>query len=104
VPRDVVFGKFASVGGIKESWTTPVYILMANFADALPADEDPMPPDGNAHPMPGNLVHNPNLFVQPQYPEIGWDAVPALNVNDQGGVQGGHDAILEQNVELEEDV
>jgi hypothetical protein len=60
VPRDVVFGKFASVGGITESWTALVYILSAVFADALPTDEDPMPPDGNPHPMPGNLVHNPN--------------------------------------------
>jgi hypothetical protein len=43
VPRDVVFGRFASVGGARESWTAPVFILSADFADALPADEDPMP-------------------------------------------------------------
>jgi hypothetical protein len=43
VPRDVVFGKFATVGGVKESRTAPVYILTAEFADALPGDEDPMP-------------------------------------------------------------
>jgi hypothetical protein len=55
VPRDVVFAKFASVGGVKESWTAPVFILSADFADALPADEDQMPPDGNPHPLPGNL-------------------------------------------------
>jgi hypothetical protein len=34
-----------------------------------------MPPDGNPHPMPGNLQPNLNMFVGPQYPEIGWDAV-----------------------------
>ncbi|KAM0900535.1 hypothetical protein ACQ4PT_020580 [Festuca glaucescens] len=51
VPRDVVFGRFASVGGIKDSWTVPMFILMAEFAEALPADEDPMPMDGNPHPM-----------------------------------------------------
>jgi hypothetical protein len=35
VPRDVVFGKFATVGGVCETWTVPVYILTAKFADAL---------------------------------------------------------------------
>jgi hypothetical protein len=83
VPRDVVFGRFANVGGgVKESWTAPLYILTADFADALPADEDPMPPDGNPHPMPDNLVHNDNIFVMPQYPEIGWDAVPIQEAGD----------------------
>jgi hypothetical protein len=75
VPRDVVFGKFSTVGGVKETWTAPVFILSAEFAEQLPADEDQMPPDGNPHPMPGNMQPNLNLFVQPQYPEIGWDAV-----------------------------
>jgi hypothetical protein len=76
VPRDVVFGKFASVGGVRESWTAPVYILSADFADALPADEDQMPPDGNPHPLPGHLQQFLNNFVMPQYPEIGWNAIP----------------------------
>jgi hypothetical protein len=78
VPRDVVFGKFSTVGGVKETWTAPVFILSAEFAEQLPADEDPMPPDGNPHPMPGNLQPNMNLFVPPQYPEIGWDAVEEI--------------------------
>jgi hypothetical protein len=82
VPKDVVFGRFANVGGVKESWTTPLYILTADFADALSADEDHMPPDGNPHPMPGNLLHNENNFVMPQYPEIGWDAVPIQDAGD----------------------
>ncbi|KAM0865930.1 hypothetical protein ACQ4PT_042941 [Festuca glaucescens] len=56
VPRYVVFGKFAMVGGVKESWTTPVYILTADFADVLPADEDQMPPDGNPHPFPDSDI------------------------------------------------
>ncbi|KAM0880257.1 hypothetical protein ACQ4PT_033714 [Festuca glaucescens] len=76
VPRDVAFGKFATVGGVKESWTAPVFILTAHFADVLPANEDPMPLDGNPHPLPGNLQPHPNLFVNPQYPEIGWDVGP----------------------------
>jgi hypothetical protein len=77
-----VFGKFATVGGVRETWTVPVYIMTAEFADALPGDEDQMPPNGNPHPLPGNLQFNNNLFVMPQFPEIGWDAVQD-NAGDQ---------------------
>jgi hypothetical protein len=48
---------------------------MSEFADVLPADEDQMPPDGNPHPLPGHILQNLNMFVMPQYPEIGWDPV-----------------------------
>ncbi|CAM0956790.1 unnamed protein product [Alopecurus aequalis] len=84
VPRDVVFNKYSSVGAIRESWTVPLYVLSAVFADDLPADEDPMALDGNPHPLPGGLFHNDNLFVGPQFPEVGWDAVQEpVNVQDQ---------------------
>jgi hypothetical protein len=76
VPRDVVYGKYASVGGTRESWTAPLFILSADFADMFPPDEDQMPLDGNPHPMPGNLQPNQHLFVPPQFPEIGWDMPP----------------------------
>ncbi|KAM0851424.1 hypothetical protein ACQ4PT_052440 [Festuca glaucescens] len=89
VPRDVVFERFATVGGAKESWTALVYILTAEFAEALPADEDQMPPDGNPHPFPGELQPNNNIFVNPQFPEIGWDAVQDFG-HEQQGNQGGH--------------
>jgi hypothetical protein len=106
----VVFGRYATVGGVKETWTAPVYILTTDFADALPADEDPMPPDGNPHPLPGNLVPNLNLFVNPQYPEVGWDAVqepPGNNVNHMGNDAGQHNHPLwdlqdEEQVQQEE--
>ena len=42
----------------------------------LPADEDPMPFDGNPHPLPGNLQHHEGDFVVPQYPELGWNIPP----------------------------
>jgi hypothetical protein len=103
VPRDVVFGRFASVGGAKESWTAPVYILTAEFADALPADEDPMPPDGNPHPLPGNLMHNDNLLVQPQYPEIGWDAVPFVAHAEQQAGDGGNADDMNHDNPMEEE-
>jgi hypothetical protein len=74
----VVFGKYATVGGVRKSWTATVYILTAGFADALPADEDQMPPDGNPHPLPGQLMLIPNMFVVPQYQEIGWNMCSSL--------------------------
>jgi hypothetical protein len=82
VPRDVVFSQYASVGGVRKSWIAALYILTANFADALPADENQMPPDGYPHPLPGLLIQNPTMFVMPQFPEIGWDVVN-LPVHDQ---------------------
>ncbi|KAK1669893.1 hypothetical protein QYE76_058052 [Lolium multiflorum] len=83
VPRDVVFTKFASVGGIKESWTAVCYILTAEFADALPNDEDQMPVNGNPHPLPGQLLPNLNNFVLPQFPEIGCNDPMQMNIPEQ---------------------
>jgi hypothetical protein len=76
VPRDVVFGNFAIPGGIKESWTAARYVLTADFADIVPADEDQMPLDGNPRPMPGHMVPNDHDFVVPQFPELGWNEIP----------------------------
>jgi hypothetical protein len=73
VPRDVVFGRYANLGAARESWTAPCYVLNAIFADVLPPDEDPMPFNGNPHPLPGQLQLNNNQFVMPQYPELGWN-------------------------------
>jgi hypothetical protein len=102
VPRDVVFGKFANVGGVHESWTAPVYILTTEFANALRADEDQMPPNGNPHPLPRNLQFNQNMFVGPQFPEIGWDAVQEGNIQQN---DHGHDQLLGHgNVEEVEEV
>ncbi|KAM0910334.1 hypothetical protein ACQ4PT_014228 [Festuca glaucescens] len=100
VPRDVVFGRFATVGGARESWTVPVFILSADFADVLPADEDQMPPDGNPHPLPGQLLQNNNLFVNPQFPEIGWDAVQIQENVQQGN--DDHQNLNEEVIEQEE--
>jgi hypothetical protein len=58
----VVLGKYVAVGGVRCSWTAALYILSADFADALPADQDQMPPDGNPHPMPGHLLPNMDLL------------------------------------------
>jgi hypothetical protein len=104
VPRDVVFGKFGTVGGVRESWTAPVYILSADFAEVLPADEDQMPLDGNPHPFPGELQPNNNLFVNPQYPEVGWDVVQDGNDAHQGNQQGNAEPHQHDEVEEVEEV
>jgi hypothetical protein len=67
VPRDVVFEKFGTVGGFRESWTAAVYILSADFTEQLPGDEDQMTPSGNPHCMPGQMQTNRNNFVIPLF-------------------------------------
>jgi hypothetical protein len=78
VPRDVVFrqpnvGRFC---GIRHSWTAPCFILSADFADVHPADEEPMPFNGNPHPLPGHIHVDDHMFVLPEYPQLGWNMPP----------------------------
>ncbi|KAM0838927.1 hypothetical protein ACQ4PT_060651 [Festuca glaucescens] len=103
VPRDVVFRKFGTVGGFRESWTAAVYILSADFAEQLPADEDQMPPDGNPHPMPGQMQPNMNDFILPPFPELGWNEQPAEN--NAGNVQhnDGEQGVMDQDHVPEQD-
>uniref|UniRef100_A0A8I6XKH5 Uncharacterized protein n=1 Tax=Hordeum vulgare subsp. vulgare TaxID=112509 RepID=A0A8I6XKH5_HORVV len=42
----------------------------------MPNDEDPMPLNGNSHPLPGQLVNDNLLYAVPPYPALGWNAVP----------------------------
>lgn len=75
VPRDVVFREFANWGGTIVSWTSACYIIDAEFAEAMiGADEDPMPLDGNPHPMPREIPPQP-FWAMPPYPALGWNAV-----------------------------
>jgi hypothetical protein len=60
---------------------------MVEFADNLPTDEDQMPFDGNPHPLPGHLLMNPNLFVGPQFPEIGWDVLQPPEMPQENDIQ-----------------
>jgi hypothetical protein len=85
VPRDVVFiqPKVGRYSGTRESWIAPIFILTIDFADVHPKDEDPMPFNGNPHPLPGQLVNEDHLFVLPEYPKIGWNMPPSPAFNDQ---------------------
>ncbi|KAI4965022.1 hypothetical protein ZWY2020_057643 [Hordeum vulgare] len=42
----------------------------------MPNDEDPIPLNGNPHPLRGQLEQNNLLFALPPYPALGWNAVP----------------------------
>jgi hypothetical protein len=96
VPRYIVFGNYANIGDLKETWKAPCYVMGAEFADVLPTDEDQMPPNGNPQPMRGQMQNNPHMFVLPTFPQIGWDEMP--HQDDIQG-QGGHQmqGNMEQN-------
>ena len=88
VTRDVVFMNFAAWGGARVSWTAPLYILGANFAEQMQQDEDWMPINGNPHPVPG--VPFPELppFNLPAYLALRWNVVlpsPSQACDQRGG-------------------
>ncbi|KAM0893140.1 hypothetical protein ACQ4PT_025312 [Festuca glaucescens] len=84
------FGKF-----LYWNHTDPI---LERGADVLPADEDPMPPDSNPHPMPGNMQQFDNLFVPPQFPEIGWNMVP-MEQGPMGQHNHQHDDMQQQDLQ-----
>lgn len=61
VPRSVVLSQGTVLGCNGQSWSFPCYILDGHFPDAIPADEDPIPVDGNPHRIHGVPVINPNV-------------------------------------------
>jgi hypothetical protein len=50
VPRSLIVSRGTLIGGAGHSWAVPVYILNGHIPDAFPADEDPVPIDGEPHP------------------------------------------------------
>jgi hypothetical protein len=64
VPRSLIVSRGTMIGGMGRSWAVPVYILNGNSPDAFPADEDPVPIDGEPHPEHPPVV----LGVNPQDP------------------------------------
>ncbi|TVU17546.1 hypothetical protein EJB05_33589, partial [Eragrostis curvula] len=55
IPRSLIVSQGTMLGGQGRSWTVPVYILDGGFPDAFPGGEDPVPLDGNPHPLPHHL-------------------------------------------------
>ena len=102
VRHDVVYREFGDFGATRVSWTAPFYILSADFAGVLPADEDPMPFDGNPHPLPGQMHFNNHNWVMPEFRELGWnDVPPPATGNDNVNANAFHGNVAEP-VDLEE--
>ena len=100
VPRSVTYREYADFGGARISWSAPVYILSADFADVLPADEDPMPFNGNPHPLPGNLQFDNHNWVMPEFPELGWNDVPhPVNEQQHNDVHPVQEAVQHEEVQ-----
>ncbi|KAK1615922.1 hypothetical protein QYE76_021439 [Lolium multiflorum] len=104
VPRDIVFGNYANIGDLKETWTAPCYVMGADFVYDLPADEDQMPPDGNPHPLPGNLVAPENLVVLPPFPQLGWNNAPLHGEQVQHEQPANNDQMQQQEEPQEQPV
>ncbi|KAE8774559.1 hypothetical protein D1007_53040 [Hordeum vulgare] len=76
VPRSVTFSEYAAWGGARVSWSAPLYIMGAAFAEEMPNDEDHVPLNGNPHPIPGQLEQDNVHFALPPYPALWWNHVP----------------------------
>ncbi|KAM0912018.1 hypothetical protein ACQ4PT_013079 [Festuca glaucescens] len=91
-----------AVQGVRSGWLMVLSVPLDfrndyDIANAVAAfDEDPMPLDGNPHPLPGNLLPPDNMFVLPQYPELGWNNVHN-NVNHQHHNQNDLQEMVQDN-------
>jgi hypothetical protein len=76
-----------------------VFILDGHFPDGFPGDEDPVPMNGNPHPLHGDVVDgNPNVQHHWHHDVLG--AVPAvhadLGMNNEQIQQAQEDLVLHQ--------
>jgi hypothetical protein len=62
IPHSFVVSQGSILGGNGRSWSAPVYIIGGQFLDGFPPDEEPVPNDGNPHPLHGHVIHmNPDV-------------------------------------------
>ncbi|CAN6359072.1 unnamed protein product [Urochloa humidicola] len=106
VPRSVVVSQGTMLGGNGRSWSVPVYILGGHFPDAFPPNKDPVPVDGNPHPMYGAVNHgNPNIIHNWQHDQAGADQAvhmdAGINVQQMQDVQ--HELAVNGNDNDEDD-
>ena len=92
VPRTVVVSQGTLLGGNGRSWSVPTLILDGQFSDIFPPDEDPVPVDGNPHPMHGAVNNvNPNVVQGWWHDFVGAAQVvhadAGLNAEEMAGFQ-----------------
>lgn len=72
IPASIVLSGKENILG--ESWSCPIVIVQQNLIREGPPDEEPVPPNGNPHPMPENENFHPNqhVFIGPflQHPQV----------------------------------
>lgn len=117
VPRSLVISQGTTLGGNGRSWTVPTYILRGLLPDVMPVDEDPIPGDGNPHPIHGApLAGNLNMFQNWMHDNVGGvaqvlgdvginvqqmqDVNMDINPNDQN-VAVGEDQALEEGDQMD---
>lgn len=62
IPHSIVVSQGTQLGGNERSWTASVCMLGGQFPYDFPGDEDPVPIDGNPHPLHGHILHfNPEV-------------------------------------------
>ena len=85
IPRSLVISHGTSLGGNGRSWSVPTYILLGgHFPDVLPGDEDPVPQDGNPHPLHGHVPVNQNIIQHWQHDLAG----ASQEVQADAGING----------------
>jgi len=94
VPRSLIVSRGTMIGGMGRSWTVPVYILNGHFPDHFPADEDPVPFDGEPHPEHPPVVLGPN----PQEPN--WQNEHNAAAENLGFFGANHPQHIQQNLGL----
>lgn len=55
VPHSLIVSQGTLLGGVGHSWSVQVFILIGNFPDGFPQDEDPVAVDGNPHAAHGQV-------------------------------------------------
>lgn len=62
IPCSIVVSQGSQLGGNGQYWTASVYIIGGQFPDGFANDEDPIPVDGNRHPLHDHVLHaNPDV-------------------------------------------
>lgn len=62
IPHSIVISRGTQIRGNGHSWTASVYIIGGHFPNAFPAEEDPVPMDGNPHSLHDHIHHaNPDV-------------------------------------------